>query len=146
MDSKRQDERDIQHVLDDTAGASVNHFKACYSSHLYTHRSIDLHLGSDLRRYRYNDIPFQTFLRCSFDTDVLKNRVQKITAHKTEDYKVKSANFVNAAGCPEGKTYGCFAEMVLMRKCNAVEEPQLTDDRFCEIVPQFTTCALSLRA
>lgn len=37
------------------------HSKDCYSSHLYTHRSVDRHFGYDLRRYRYSDISFEIF-------------------------------------------------------------------------------------
>lgn len=116
MDSDRRDERDIQHVLEDTAEASANYPKACYSSLLYTHRSVDGHLGSDLRRYRYSDITLEKVLRCSFgvsdtDMDALKNRVKELAAHKTEDYKIFSSELINAAGSPEVKTYGVFADM-----------------------------------
>lgn len=120
MDSDRRDERDIQHALEDTVEASVNHLKACYPSHHYTDRSVDLHLGFELRCYPYNDIPFQTVLICSFGVtdsdmdDALKNRVKEIAAHKTEDYKIISSEFINAAGSPEVETYGLYAEMANM--------------------------------
>lgn len=116
MDSDRRDERDIQHVLEDTVKASANYPKACYSSQICTSRSVDRHLGSDLRRYRYSDITLGKVLRCSFgvsdtDMDALKNRVKKLAAHKTEDYKIFSSELINAAGSPEVKTYGVFADM-----------------------------------
>lgn len=148
MDSGRRDELDIQHVLEDTAEASVNHLKACYPSHPYTHRSVDLHLGSYLRRNTYSDIPFQTFLRCSFGVtdsdmdDALKNRVRNLATYKTGDYKIKSADFLKAAGSPEAKSYGHLMEMVLTRKYDPLEE--LTDEQFREFVHQFTTRALCL--
>lgn len=148
MDSGQRDELDIQHILEDAAEASVNHLKACYPSHLHTHRSVDLHLGSDLRRYPYSDIPFQMFLTCSFGVtdsdmdDALKNRVQNLATHKTGDYKIKSADVVNAAGSPEAKSYGRLMEMVLMRKYDPLEE--LTDEQFREFVHQFTTRVLCL--
>lgn len=116
MDSDWRDERDIQHVLEYTAEASANYPKTCYSSQLYTHRSVDRHLGSDLRRYRYSDITLEKVLRYSFgvsdtDMDALKNRVKELAAHKTEDYKIFSSELINAAGSPEVKTYGVFADM-----------------------------------
>lgn len=121
MDSDRRDERDIQHwhVLEDTAEASANYPKACYSSQICTPRSVDRHFGSDLRRYRYSNITLGKVLRCSFgvsDTDMvaLKNRVKEIAAHKTEYYKIISSELMNAAGSLESKTCGLYAEMANM--------------------------------
>lgn len=119
MDSDRRDERDIQHVLEDTVKASANYPKACYSSQICTSRSVDRHLGSDLRRYRYSDITLGKVLRCSFgvsdtDMDALKNRVKDIAAHKTEAYKIISSELMNAAGSMEAKTSGLYAEMAIM--------------------------------
>lgn len=103
-------------ILENTADMTNTPSKDYRSSHLYTHRSVDHHFGSDLWRYRYSDISFEMFLRCSFgitdtEMDSLKNRAQKIAAHKTENYKTKSAAFVSTAGSLEAKTYRLFAGM-----------------------------------
>lgn len=107
------DDHDVHRML---GHKTESLFKGCYSSHLYAHRSVDRHFGYDLRRYRYSDISFEIFLRCSFgvtdaDMEALKDRVLNIAAHETEAYKTKSAEFLIVAGSPEARTYGLFADM-----------------------------------